>query len=177
MNSVETQKKFDQARAALCKEHSLNTESVLPRDLAFEALMERFFDGTLEVTLETSWRNDSGELNTISIHRNSTGKLLLAHDSAQGRRYHFPASWMGSRSQSTISDIEINAWSRFSNTPSGRPTGYKQQRFSRTPELYFRGDRIVAIDGRDISDVHTGKALYRALQDAPGSISLTLESR
>lgn len=174
---VESQEAFFAARDALCEEYKLLGESVSPHDRSFESLMKRFFDGDLAVELHTSYRDDKNNLNTISIHRNTTGKVLIAHDSAMGRRYHFPASWMGARGEPSISEIEVNAWSRFSRTPDGRPTGYKQQRFSRTPALYFRGERIVSINNEPVGDAHVGKALYQALQDHPDGVRLSLESR
>lgn len=168
---------FQKIRDTLCQEHELHTESVSPQDRSFEALMARFVDGDLEVTLHTSWRDEDAQLHTLSLHKNATGRVLLALDSPRGRRYHFPAVWMGARSQPSISEVEVNAWSRFSSTPDGRPTGYKQQRFSRTPALYFRGERIIGINKDPVRDAHVGKALYQALQTHPDGVRLTLECR
>lgn len=168
---------FPNRQEELCREHGLLLYSVPPTDQSFPPLMSRFSDGTLQVELIASSRDEEGQLSTLSIHKNGSGSAILAHDSSAGRRYHFPLSWLEPRKATFTTEVEVNAWSRFSSTPTGRQTGYKQQRFSRTPKLFFRGARIVRINDHEVDSLHTGKFLYQALKDQPAGVRLTLESR
>ena len=122
--------------------------------------------------LVASWSPDSG-LETLALHRNGSGTVIMAHDSRRGRVYHFPVAWMGSRVGKE--NCEVNAWSRFSSTPDGPISGYKQQRFARGDELYFDGGRILAINGQSTADQHTGRMLHAALKAKPDGITLTVQ--
>jgi hypothetical protein len=168
---------FTNRQEELCKEHGLLLYSVPPTDQSFPPLMTRFSDGALEVDLVASSRDEEGRLSTLCLHTNGSGNAILAHDSSAGRRYHFPLSWLEPRKATFTTEVEVNAWSRFSSTPTGRQTGYKQQRFSRTPKLFFRGARIVRINDGEVNSHHAGKVLYQALKDHPAGVRLTLESR
>ena len=173
---VDTHDAFDEARLALLTEHALREAEVLPQDRAFSALHGRFFRNDTVVTLRVSWQSDAAGLVTLSTHTNGAGITLLVQDSASGRQYHFPEGWFSGSSGAGISSLEVNAWSRFSTTPGGRPTGYKQQRFARTGELYFHGDRILKVNQQSTQGEHTGRMLYAALRESPDGVTLTVES-
>jgi hypothetical protein len=168
---INSQKSFEQRRSERCQKHGLSLEGMTPRGRSFSSLHGRFFDGDISVELVASWSPDSG-LETLALHRNGTGMTIMAHDSRRGRVYHFPVAWMGNRVGKE--DREVNAWSRFSSTPDGPISGYKQQRFARGEELYFDGGRILTIDGQPTSEKHTGRMLHAALKANPEGISLTV---
>ena len=173
--SIQNQSDFDEARARAIALHNLHREGLTPKGRSFSALHIRFFDGNINVELLVSWESPEG-LQTLALHRNHRGDVILAFDSRRGRIYHFPAEWLGSSTSAVRSEIEVNAWSRFSPTPDGPLRGYKQHRFSRSEELYFHGSRILEINGTKTSGQHTGKMLYAALKAHPDKLSLTIES-
>jgi len=168
---IENQKGFEQSRQSNCGTHRLSLEGITPRARSFSTLQGRFFDGDISVELVAVWKSPDG-LETLAFHRNGTGDLIMAHDSRHGRVYHFPIDWMGARVEKE--DRKVNAWSRFSPTPDGPISGYKQQRFVRGQELYFDGGRILFIDGQPTVDQHTGRMLHAALKSKPEGVSLVV---
>ncbi|MFT5685663.1 MAG: hypothetical protein ACI8RZ_006617 [Myxococcota bacterium] len=168
---IESQKAFDQNRKSNCGSHRLSLEGITPRARSFSTLQGRFFDGDISVELVAVWNSPEG-LETLALHRNGSGSVIMAHDSRRGRVYHFPIAWMGGRVGKE--DRDVNAWSRFSPTPDGPISGYKQQRFARSEELYFDGGRILSIDGAPTSDQHTGQMLHAALKAKPEGVSLVV---
>lgn len=174
---ISTQSAFEKKLRALCDEHALRPEGVKSTSKTFNEMHARFFDGSVEVDLAATWRSAASGLHTLSLHKNGSGTSIVAYDSDEGRHYHFPEAWFGAEVEPAIAEIEVNAWSRFSMTPDGRPTGYKQQRFARDYELYFQGDRILRINNEPTDGEHTGKMLYKALKEHPNGVRLTIESR
>ena len=176
---VATREEFDGALSALCQEHALHPTGLRHQDRLFSDLHGRFFDGTIDVTLRVRWSGTEDGFYTLSTHANSQGELLLAQDGPGGRLHFFPEAWMSSSADTppTITEIEVNARSRFSTTPGGRATGYKQQRFARETELFFQGGRILEIDGVSTEGGHTGQLLYEALKNQPGNLRLLVEVR
>ena len=169
---VSTQKSFQQAREEYCSRFNLSREGMTPQGRSFAAMQSRFFDGNISVELVSSWTPETG-LETLALHRNGSGQVIMAHDSRRGRLYHFPTAWMGSRVGREA--LEVNAWSRFSTTPDGPISGYKQQRFARGSELYFDGGRILEINGLPTSEEHTGRMLHAALKANPEGVKLTVQ--
>ncbi|MEL6347062.1 MAG: hypothetical protein AAFV53_28365 [Myxococcota bacterium] len=166
---------FNGRLQALITEHRLRADAVGTRSRMFGELYARFFDGSIEVELVVAVHDGETGLHTLSLHQNEAGVVVLANDSDLGRQYHFPDSWFDEEATPEINEIEVNAWSRFSVTPDGRATGYKQQRFARDSELYFQGGRILKINDTPTEGVHTGKLLYAALKAHPGGVQLTIE--
>jgi hypothetical protein len=168
---INSQKAFNQSRQDNCTTHDLSLEGITPRARSFSTLQGRFFDGEISVELVAAWTSPEG-LQTLALHRNGAGVTIMAHDSRRGRLYHFPVAWMGSRVERE--DREVNAWSRFSATPDGPISGYKQQRFVRGNELYFDGGRILSIDGESTTNQHTGRMLHAALKAKPEGVTLVV---
>lgn len=168
---IDTQESFNELRAKLCSAHGLSREGMTPQGRSFSALQTRFFDGNISVELAGVWTPDSG-LETLALHRSGGGVVIMAHDSRRGRVYHFPLAWMGSRAGKE--SMKVNAWSRFSASPDGPNSGYKQQRFTRGAELYFNGGRILEINGQITTEHHTGRMLHAALKANPAGVKLTV---
>lgn len=194
---VADQRAFEAERAALCQAHSLYSTGFRLKDRLFEEIFSLFGTSGLQVSLVVTWPSSADDFHTLSLHRNDAGEILLAQDGPGGRLYFFPERWLPSRitsapavaaaaaAASTATGtpavtsshalVQANARSRFSTTPQGRATGYKQHRYARETELYFQGGRILQINGASTEGEHTGKQLVQALQAHPEGIQLLIE--